>query len=122
MGSYVEGHVQKNPSLIFMSSVDFQVSKICGGFFGKIFVEQFWKSFTGRNSSLEPRSFFFKTSNSLPYNLEESRELRDLTRWDLGYFAFFSCYYEFTNYFEILIVAFSNTIPTGVSICKILLS
>ena len=32
-----------------------------------------------------------------------------------------SCHYGFTNYFEILIFAFSNMIPRGVSACKILL-
>ena len=32
-----------------------------------------------------------------------------------------SCYYGFTNYFEILIFSFSNSIPRGVSTCKILL-
>ena len=37
-----------------------------------------------------------------------------------NFFAFLSCHYGFTNYFEILIFAFSNTIPRGVSTCKIL--
>ena len=37
------------------------------------------------------------------------------------FFAFLSCHYGFTNYFEILIFAFSNMIPRGVSACKILL-
>ena len=49
---YVEGHVQKNSSLSFMSSVDFQASKIWIFFFGNFFVELFWKWFSGRNSSL----------------------------------------------------------------------
>ena len=31
------------------------------------------------------------------------------------------CHYRFTNYFEILIFPFSNTIPRGVSTCKIFL-
>ena len=51
-----------------------------------------------RNSSLEPIVFSF--SNSLPYGVEESRELRILI---------------------ILIFAFSNTIPRAVSTSKILL-
>ena len=51
---------------------DHQNLDVC--FFGKIFVELFWKSFSGRYSSLEP--FVFLIFNSLPYVLKESRELR----------------------------------------------
>ena len=43
------------------------------GFFGKFTAELVWKSFSGRNNSLEPPDFLF--SNSLPYGLEESRTL-----------------------------------------------
>ena len=111
--------------------MDFQSSKTWM-FFGTYSMELFWKSPSGRNSSWEPPVFWF--SNSLPYDLEESRELRDLIRWVLGwqtfknaktfcqefFFAFLSRHYRFTNYFEIPIFAFSNSIPRGVSICKIL--
>ena len=115
LSSYVEGLVQKNSSLNFMSSVGFQVSKIWM-FFWKLFVELFWKSFSGRNSSPEPiygaPCFWF--SSSLPYGLEEPRELRDLIRWVLGgiqnckkfsalnFFLFLSHHYGFMNCFEIL--------------------
>ena len=124
-------YVQKISIANFMSSFGFQASKIWM-FFGKIFAELVWKSFSGRNSSLEPPVFWF--SNSLPYGLEESRELWILITWfwvsrtkrqkistNNFCFALLSCYYGFTNYFEVLIFAFSNTIPRGVSICKILL-
>ena len=53
-----------------------------GWLFGKKFVELFRESFLGWNSSLEPFVFLF--SSSLPYGLEESRELRDWVRWVLG--------------------------------------
>ena len=39
---------------------------------------------------------------------------------DNNSFASLSCHYGFINCFEILIFAFSNTIPRGVSICKLL--
>ena len=72
--------------------------------------------------------------NSLPYGLEQSRELRDLIRWVFGladvqkckkflprfFFSFLSRHYGFSNYFEILIFAFSNSMPRGVSNCKTL--
>ena len=68
MSSYVEGHVKKNSSQNFVSSVGFQASKIWV-FFGKKFLELVWKSFSGRNSSLEHPVFLF--CNSLPYGLKE---------------------------------------------------
>ena len=37
---------------------------------------------------------------------------------NIFFFSFFSCHYGFTNYFEILIFVFSNTIPTVVSTVK----
>ena len=36
------------------------------------------------------------------------------------FFVSLSCHGVFINYFEILLFAFSNTIPTGVSTCKVL--
>ena len=72
LSSFVEGYVKKNSSLNFMSLVGFQASK-SGSFFGKCYVELVWKSFSGRNR--------FLFSNSLLYDLEESRELRALIRW-----------------------------------------
>ena len=76
LSSYVEGHVQKNSTLNFMSLVGFQASKIWTFFFGKFFMELFWKSFSGRNSSLEfPGVFLF--SSSFPYDLLALRVLRD---------------------------------------------
>ena len=81
MGSYVEGHVKKSSSLNFMSSVDFLASKICI-FFGKFTAEQVMKSFLGRNNSLKP--LVFGLCDSLPFGLEESRELRALIIWAFG--------------------------------------
>ena len=40
------------------------------------------KSFSGRNNPLKPPVFGF--CDSLPFGLEESRELRALIRWVLG--------------------------------------
>ena len=68
---YVEGHEK---SLNFMSLVIFQASKIWG-FCRKFTAEQVLKS-SGRNNAIESLAFGF--SNSLPYGLEESRELRTL--------------------------------------------
>ena len=104
-----------------------------GCFFWKIFVELVWKSCAGRNNSLELPVFWF--SNSLPYGLEESRELRAF--WLVGFrvsrhskmqkisasnffFLFLSHHYGFLNCFEILNFAFSITIPRGILQCKIL--
>ena len=114
--SYVEEHVKKNSSLNFMSLAGFQASKIWMCFW-KLTAEQVLKSFSSRNNSLKPPVFGF--SNSLPYGLEESREFRALIRWVLNmhsklkkvssnnfFFAFLSCHYGFTNYFEILTFAF----------------
>ena len=56
LSSYVEGHVQKNSSLNFMSAVGFQASEIWI-FFGKFTAELVWKLFSGRNNSLEPPVF-----------------------------------------------------------------
>ena len=64
-----------------MSSVGFQASRILM-FFGKFTVEKVLKSFSGRNNSLNPPVFGF--CDSLPFGLEESRELRALIRWVLG--------------------------------------
>ena len=61
-----------------MSSVGCQASKIWM-FFRKITAEQALKSFSGRNNSL--KSLVLGFSNSLPYGLEESRELKTLICW-----------------------------------------
>ena len=113
-----------------MSLVGFQASKIWI-FFGKLFMEQVLKSFSGRNNSLKP--LLFRFCNSLPYNLEESIELRVLivTFWvyrhskmQKNLLAFFcvylSCHYGFTNYFDILIFLFPSIIPGGIPTFQIL--
>ena len=70
-------------------------------------------------------------SGSLPYGLEESRELRALISWVFGVigiknaknfseqflFEFMSCHFGYTSYFEVQIFIFSNIMPRGVSIC-----
>ena len=53
-----------------------------GCFFGKFTAELVLKEFLGKNNFLEVPVFGF--SNSLPYSLEESRELRALISWVLG--------------------------------------
>ena len=93
--------------------------------FGKLTAELLLKSLSGRNKSLEVPPFFF--SNGLPYDLEESKDLRTLIRHSkvrkisvkLFFFAFLSCHYGFTTCFKILNFVFSN-IPSEVSTCKIL--
>ena len=77
---YVEGHLKKNSNLNFMSSIDFQASKI-SIFLGSNTVKQVLKPFSDRYNSLELPGF--RLYNSLLYVLEESRELRALISWDL---------------------------------------
>ena len=119
---------KKNSSLNFMSLVGFQASKIWMFFFGKFTVEQVLKSFSGRNNSLKPPVFW--SCDSLPYDLEKSKELRALISWLSVYkhskiqkisaknffCVFLRCYYGFTNYFDISIFLFS-IIPGGVPTC-----
>ena len=71
LSSYVEGHVRKNLSLNFMSSVCFQASKIWMFFIGKFAAEQVLKSFSGRNYSLKTPVLGF--CNSLSFGLAKSR-------------------------------------------------
>ena len=77
LSSTVEGRVQRK----FKS--EFHVLGWCPGLGNlNVLLEIFFlKSFSDRNSSLEPRFFIF---NSVPHGLEESRELRYLIRWVLG--------------------------------------
>ena len=77
MSSYVEGYVKKNISLNFMSLAGFQAFKI-DMIFGKLTADQDLKSFLGKNNSLKP--LFFGFCDSLPFGLEESRELKALIR------------------------------------------
>ena len=55
-------------------------------FFGKFTVEQVLKSFLGRYNSLKPP--FSGFSDSLPFGIEQWRELRALIRWVWGKLAF----------------------------------
>ena len=66
--------MKKKSSLRFVSLICFQVSKILT-FFSKFTVDLVLKSFSGRNNSAE--ALVFGLSNSLPYDLEESREFRE---------------------------------------------
>ena len=106
-----------------------------GTFLGKFTVELVWKSISGKNTSPWKKSpcFDFLTVFHLVSKNQECCE-----SWLVGFwvsrhskmyqisannfsFSFLSCHYWFTNYFEILIFAFSNVIPKGFSTCKILL-
>ena len=85
LSSYVEGQVKENQlwvSCLWLVSS----SPKSRWFFREFFVELVRKSFSGRNNSREPPVFRF--SDSLPYVLEESRELRALSRWVLEEWAF----------------------------------
>ena len=70
LSSYVEDYVKKESILNFMSSVLVSWSPKSRYFFGKFTIELVWKSFSGRNNSLEPSVFWF--SNGRLYDLEES--------------------------------------------------
>ena len=130
--SYV--HVQKNSSLNFLSLVGFQASKIWM-FFWKISCKASLEIiFRQKYFPRAPCFFIFWQSSIWPGRIQESCE-----SWLVGFGVnicskmqktsannFFwhlwqSCHYGFTNYFEIKIFAFSNTIPRVVSNCKILI-
>ena len=70
LSSYVEDYAKKESILNFMSSVLVSLSPKSRYFFGKFTMELVWKSFSGRNNSLEPSVFWF--SNGRLYGLEES--------------------------------------------------
>ena len=72
---------KKYISLNFRSLAGFQAFKIYM-FFGKLTAEQDLKLFLGKNNSLKPP--FFGFCDSLPFGLEESRELKALIRWVIG--------------------------------------
>ena len=93
--------MNKNSSLRFMSFVHFFQKSGC--FFGKFTAELILNSFSGRNKSLEAP--VFGLSNSLPYDLEiwDNRHSKmPKISADNFFLAFLSCYYGFTNSFEIL--------------------
>ena len=127
LSSYVEGHVQKNSSLNFMSLVGFQTCKIWM-FFWKIFVDLFWKSFWGRNNSLEPP---FLTVFNMVWKNQESCESWLVEFWVIRRLKMQANFYQqFILRFWAAIMDlpitlkyffFSNTIPRRVSTCKILL-
>ena len=117
---------EKKWSLNFMLLFGFQASKSWFFLFLKIYCRASLANFPGRNNSLESHVFGF--SNSIPYGLEESRELWS---WLVGFLVsrhskkpkikptifslFLSCYYGFINYFEILNFLLTNIIPRVVS-------
>ena len=74
LSSYVDGHVQKNSSMNFMSSIGFQTSKIWMFLF---FVELVWKLFSGRSCSLEPPVFWF-------YNNQFHMVWKNQSSWEIG--------------------------------------
>ena len=104
-------------------------------FFGKFTTKPVWKSFSGRNNSLEPSVCFdFLTVSHMVWKNQESCEswlvgfgvsrclkMQKISANNFFFGVYDSCHYGFTNYFEILIFAFSNTIPRVVSNCKLLL-
>ena len=104
LSSYVEEHVQKNSSLNFTSLVGFWASKIwmLFGKIGELFVELFWKLFSGRNSSLEHLVFWF--SNSLPFRLDQMTlgvtTIQKCKKCSVGkFFAFLNRHYGFMKCF-----------------------
>ena len=120
-------------NLNLMSSVVFQASKTYI-FFGNLTAELVWKSFSGRNNSLQsPTVFWFSSYLIVVYMVwkNQSRELRTLIRWVLGsqtfknakksacnVFFVLSRHYGFMNCFQIKNFVFSHIIPSGVSTCK----
>ena len=116
LSSCVERYMKKISSLNFMSLVGFQASKMWK-FFWKIYSEASLQIiFRKKNNSLEPPAFWF--SNSLPCCLGETCKSWLVRFWVSRHskkqkhsansfsFAFLSCCYGFTNYFEILIFLF----------------
>ena len=82
LSTYVEGHVKKKSSLNFMSSVGFQASKMWT-FLWKFIVELVWKSFLGRNNSLESPVFsYFLTVFHMVWKNQESCE-----SWLVGFWV-----------------------------------
>ena len=111
--SISEEHLQKNSSLHFMSPVSFQASKVLM-IFRNFFMELFWKSFSGRNSSLKPSVSLFLTVFYMVWKNQESWEIgldgfwsnrhsktQNIFCWQI-LFAVLSCHYGFRNCFEIL--------------------
>ena len=83
LSSYVEDYVKKESILNFMSSVLVSWSPKSRYFFGKFTIELVWKSFSGRNNSLEPSVFWF--SNGRLYDLKESIKRVESIVWiDFG--------------------------------------
>ena len=82
MSSYVVGHVKKKIKPKF---------HVFGWFLGlqklHVFLENslhsnFFEIIFGQKQF--PKAYFFRLCDSLPFNLEESRELRALIRWALA--------------------------------------
>ena len=91
-------------------------------FLGKFSAELVLKSFSGRNNSLEPLFLDFLTVFHMIWRNQESFESWLVGLWVRrhskmqknsanNFFAFLSCHYGSTSYFEILIFTFSNIIP-----------
>ena len=120
-------------NLNFMSSVVFQASKTYI-FFGNLTAELVWKSFSGRNNSLQPPTVFWFSSYLIVVYMvwkNQSRELGTLIRWVLEsqtskmqknllamFFFVLSRHYGFMKCFQIKNFVFSHIIPSGVSTCK----
>ena len=120
-------------NLNFMSSVVFQASKTYI-FFGNLTAELVWKSFSGRNNSLQPPTIFWFSSYLIVVYMvwkNQSRELGTLIRWVLEsqtskmqknllamFFFVLSRHYGFMDCFQIKNFVFSHIIPIGVSTCK----
>ena len=117
-----------------MSSVILQASKTYI-FFGNLTAELVWKSFSGRNNSLQPPTVFLFSSYLIVVYMvwkNQSRELRTLIRWVLEsqtfknakkfacnvFFFVLSRHYGFMKCFQIKNFVFSHIIPSGVSTCK----
>ena len=125
LSSYVEGYVKKISRLNFMPLVGFQASKIWK-FLLKVYSEASLQIIFRKN--FFPRTpFDFRTVFHMVWKNQESCE-----SWLVGFwvswhskmqkrfansfsFAFLSCYYGFSNYFEILIFVFSNIMRIWVS-------
>ena len=123
LSSYVEENVIKKIQIWTLCLWLVSRHPKSGCFFEKFTVKQVFKSFPGRNNSLEPPVFGFVTVFHMIWKNQYSWE-----PWLVGFQVYrhsknlcvlLSCHYGFNNYFDILIFLFSNT-PGGVPTCWML--